>query len=214
MQTRFIVMELREFISFLFTYNKHIGLVAILAAVFGFGLALLVPHQFVAITDIYVYRAPLESNENYTFEGYYTQQSSKELADTLVGFLTSIHTAETVLRAGNFEGDSGANAYKLAKGVEVSNLATNVLRLTLKRSTSEEAKTLSNMLLKEALTSLEAKTQVASDSVRISALGEPLVREVSYSPYLWAGASGLLGVLLTILALSLRAYFHGNWEAR
>lgn len=206
-------MELRDFIYFCNHWRRVIFSTAFCFGLSGFGLALVMPPQYEAQLDLYVYRVPSTSQEEFTYEGYYAQQSSKELADTVVGLLQSVHTAQMVLSKEGAVTES-ASVFKLTRQVKARVVANGVVRLSLKQSSPDAAQSLVKDLVSSGLRILNDHLGDQTTVVKVTALGEPLVKKIAWSPYLCSLSFFFLGGLLIVGFLSFRSYLHNSWVKR
>jgi len=96
-------MELREFFKFLKRNCRLILAVGVVFLALGLGLAFCWPEQFEATGYLFVDReaevpeAPAAPTDNFTYEGYYAQQTAQSYTPTVIAFLESGDVLKLVL---------------------------------------------------------------------------------------------------------------------
>jgi capsular polysaccharide biosynthesis protein len=201
-------MELKDLIKF--TQRQQIPLlsVGLIFFILGIFVSLKLPAKFIAKSDIFVYKntAP-ESSTFFTFEGFYANQAAKEFTDTAGGILESEGLVQKTLTSLGREGSS-SEVDNVLRGLEVQKVSPNLLKVSLSRPTSEEARLLSGALITSAQDEvLNLTTTDGQEPFTLSVItDEPLI-EPSSPPVLLNGlVAALAGVGLALLILSFREY--------
>lgn len=215
-------MELKEFLEVI---RKNLALIVVVTAVFliaGVSITYLIPNKYSSSIDVYVSRrATKETDQYYTYDGYYSTQSSVQYASTVSGLFQSlqiVRDAAGKVQTNNSYQKSEEEPANLSEDVKylkdvqskilVEDVAPQIITVSFKDEDLEKSK-IWVMSLGEAVKEKVDEVNSNSDGkfkVDMSAL--PLVEEVSPSLVINIVVSLMSGVLVGTLWAFGKKYFN------
>ena len=146
---------------------------------------------FVAETDLYISQPSQTVPESFSYDGFYSQQTSKDVTDSLMGFFKSKQVANSSLDGvGSYQSISN-----LIGGTSAKKLSTNILRVSSKARTPIEAENNLNSMTKSAVATFNKVS--ANKGITITSLGtKPVVYQRTVSPFLTGFVGFFLGCTL------------------
>lgn len=157
-------MELKELVQ---VFKRHLGTVLVFAGLFalaGAAFYFYFPKSYKAIGSFYISRAVSDetSQGDFTYEGYYAQQTATNYTGTFIGLLESVDVRKAALE------DLGqpVNAQTLrksARNINVKKAAPQLVVLTVKAPTPELAESFWTSLSDSATGASAALNNFAGD---------------------------------------------------
>lgn len=199
-------MELKELFKFLKKYKASLF---VWGLVFGFVGALfyyLLPPKYVASGSFYVTRAIEPVTEEFSYEGYYAQQSALSYTKTFMGLLESVDSRSKALDKLNLEVTS-RTLRKYGRQVRVKSVAPQLLSFEVKDDSPDAARnfwlTLSDVSLEES-----QRLNMNGDSLlRIIPVSDSLVvREVYRNVFINIIAGFGFGIFSGVLVFATKEY--------
>lgn len=199
------LIELKTIVIF-FKKRWRLWLAAfLLGAIGGAGAFFLMPGKYLAEGNLYVTRRQEESEEFYTYSGYYNQHTALSFADTVRGILDSRSFQSRVLENIDVKIDS-ANLRKFRRDYRIKNQGPRLIGIEYR----SRDKTRAEMTWKVIVALIEGETdrinQQGDPLLRVVPLDEtPLVRETDRQLWSIALAGGFLifGSAIFLSALTL-----------
>lgn len=199
------MLELKKIIAILQQNLKFVVILTLLGGLAGFGYAHFSPSAFEAQNTVYVKREAEETSGSfYNYDGFYTQQVSKEYTDTVVGLLKTIDLyLETVERMGQ-----GSNAQELQVSTKVKKISPQVVSITVTKRQQEEAKNTLNALTSTLVEKIRSLNKSGDKKISIETLkATPYVSLFRPNPIVTLSLGFLSGLLVALTSLALGRYF-------
>jgi len=174
-------------------------------AVSGVGVFLL-PEKYITTGSFYVKRAPQDSGEFFTYEGYYGQQASLAYTNTVFALLESIDLESMALKKLGAPVDE-LTLRKLHKKISVKKSGPQLISLTVKDLSPNESKKVWNAL-SDALLETTNKINFDGDTaLSISQVSpEPVVKKAYNNLVLTVLIGVSFGFATSVFVLSLKEY--------
>lgn len=203
-------MELRD----VYLLAKRHFRLLVLASLFSGMLGFFYPRTYTAVGSFFVTRtAENRSNEYFTYEGFYSQQSALSFADTVIGLMESVDMKKKALVSLNIVPDEnslrGAN-----RRIRVRKAAPQLVTLQVKGRSLTQARDLWLALSGATLQTIDELKSSGDASVRVTSLQEtPVVREGYRSALLNLGIGAALGFLTALISVSFWSYVNSDGGA-
>jgi capsular polysaccharide biosynthesis protein len=203
-----VFMELKELIYFL---REKALKITIISAVFGIAAVVLyytLPINYQATGSFYVQRAveTAENNGFFTYEGYYGQQTALTYASTLIGLFESTDIKKQALEEIGVQ-PTNENLRRFDRHVRVKRTSPQLITLTTKAKTPQEAESLWRAVSSTALLAANTLTSQGDADLRIDPVSmDPLVKEEYRNLYVNILAGLALGLLFAVTSLALINY--------
>lgn len=134
------MQEIRELLNILKKYRYFLITSVLLGWLVALAWTILTPENYKANSTLYVYRTQESLTDKfYTYEGYYSQQASKEYTDVVIGLLKSPDLARLALEKTKA---TQTNPDYLLKDLKVKKVAPQLISLTVSKPSAEEARSL------------------------------------------------------------------------
>lgn len=172
------MQELRELVKILKKYRYFLIAPTLLGLVLSLAWTAFTPEYYRANATLYVYRTQESlSDQFYTYEGYYSQQASKEYTDVVIGLLKSPDLARLALEKADSD---NSNPDYLLKSLKVKKTAPQLISLTVTKSTAEEARELLVSLAKAVSERAQSLNKEGNRGVIVSLVKEdPLILKLN-----------------------------------
>lgn len=220
-------MELKEF---LFVLRKNWMLITLITAVCVVVAAIitrLIPSKYVASIDVYVTRkATQESDQYYTYDGYYSTRSSVQYTDTVSGLFQSLQIVRDaalevqednsyVKAVDEPENLSSDVDYlrKISKRITVEDVAPQVINVSFKHGDIEKSKLWVSSLGEVVQNKVVVLNKESDGNFRVDVSPEPLVEEVNPSLIINIVVSLMSGLLIGVLWSFGKEYFKMNGKS-
>ena len=201
-------MELKEILSFLRENVIKIGIISAVFGMIGVGLYYTLPTRYIATGSFYVQRTveTAKNDDFFTYEGYYGQQTALTFASTLVGLFESTDIKKQALEELGVQ-PTEENIRRFDRHVRIKRTAPQMITLTTKANTPQEAESLWNAVSSTTLLTANTLTSQGDADLRINQVSEnPLVKETYRSLYVNIIAGLCLGFILAVTSLALINY--------
>jgi len=185
----------------------------LVAFALGFGLLgiaafFILPRKYIAAGSLLVSRsAESESFTEFTYEGYYAQQTARGFTDTLVGFLESPDARnKTLVRLGIDPTEN--NLRRARRSTKVTKSAPQVVTVQVKHSDSDRAEEYWSALVAQVREIAgEFNVRFGDPLISVNLVdGSPVVYEGYSNVYLNAAVGSLLGLVLGFFTLFTKEY--------
>lgn len=152
---------------------------SLLGALLGTGIYYL-PTKYLVSGSFYVTRTPQETSPEYfTYEGYYSQQTSIAYTNTVIALLESIDTRKEVLESQS-QATSEKNLRKLARDTKVTKSGPQIITLTVKRNSPHSAENYWNSYAETLLNTVMEKNQNGDRELQVLKVAEKPVTAPVY----------------------------------
>lgn len=200
-------MELFEYLKHLYRYRFLILAGLLVGSLAGFYLAASTPETYQATTSLYIQRKTQEpSDEYFTYEGYYAQQTAINHTDTVFRLLGS---DEIIKQAAIKAGQEGtvAQTQALRGNITPFKASPQLIRVTVTQPTSEDAASLANGLSETIKQRTIELSQFGDQDLSIDQIeDQPMVLTILPSKVNYAAIGGLVGLVLAIMSSTLLVY--------
>lgn len=188
-------MELRELIK-IFKYNvKNILLLGFFGGALGIILYLVVPIKYYATGSFFISRKIETATDKYfNYEGYYSQQTSQNYTGSFIALLESQDVQSHILNLMSMPVNE-KTIRALDRDVSVKKISPQVVTLTVRGNTLDEARTKWTMYTATALETARKLNEANDPYLSINRVDEndtPVVKEEFRNIFL----NALIGVLV------------------
>ncbi|GIW69384.1 MAG: hypothetical protein KatS3mg101_0131 [Patescibacteria group bacterium] len=199
-------MELREILKKLNTRKKELLILTVSGGILGI-IATFIPGKYVAEGYYFIGRvADKPSNEFFTYEGYYAQQTAQSYTNTAIALLESENIKSAVL------GDlklavTDNNLRKLSRTYKVYKKGPQVVSLAVADYNNEKTLKIYDSLSKRFLEAGEKITNASDENIKVLPISEEPVVKRDQRPlpnYLFSGL--LIGLAFSLLKFSFKEY--------
>lgn len=205
-------MSLKEQFNFLVINRRLLLLSMLLGGVFGGLVHFLLPPSYSAVGYFYVSRTvsmaptPLPSSQEFTYEGYYARQNAVSYVPTFLGLLESDSTSSAVLELLQQPVDA-ASIRKLGRGISVKKPAPQLIELSYKSSSPENALQVWKTLAKYAVEKHYDLNADIDPNISVKYLAEePVIKESYRNPVFNFLVGSIVGFGCTLFILAFK--FH------
>lgn len=214
-------MELREFINLITNGWKLIFGITLLCVVTTLAVSKILPAKFKSSIDVYVKRQPTAESENfYTYDGYYSTQSSIQYTDTVSGFFHSLQVIKGA--AGRIQEDASyvkdrkepdditadvEFLEEIAGEIKLKDIAPQVFSVEFSHNDSLKSEMWLKYLGVEVKARVKELNATGDDKFTIELMSEPLVREVKPNLVMNLTAGFLAGLIIGVTGVFVTDYF-------
>lgn len=183
------IMELSKFLSKIRQQLRFILSVGVIGAVVFFGVAWRWPTRYQASLTVYVQKVgELVTTGEYTYDGFYAQQSAEKYTDTVVGLLESEDVLAQAIASDTGFYQGGVSEYRRRVGVE--KIAPRLITVRVTLFDSDQARALVGAITTVAQERLSNLNQDPTQMFYLELIQtDPLVQVFDFSPWLF----GLIG---------------------
>jgi capsular polysaccharide biosynthesis protein len=217
-------MELKDFINVLKNNWKLIISTSLLFLVAAIAVTYIIPVSYVASIDVYVTRRAIEESESYyTYDGYYSTQSSVQYTDTVSGLFQTLQ----VVREAASEIDLNKDYQKSEKEpsdlssdteylkdtadkITVEDVAPQVISVSFKDEDQKKAEIWVTSLGEVVQEKVSVLNKDSDGNFRIDISPNPLVTEVSPSFVINSIVGLMFGLLTGTLVSFGKIYFKNS----
>jgi capsular polysaccharide biosynthesis protein len=172
----------------------------------------LIPTKYIASTTLYIGREPQKPGEDYyTYDGFYSQQASREYTDTVVGLLKTSDIYRSALEKLETK---DVSASEFLSSANVRKVSPQVISVSVTREDREEANKFLVVLSQTVAEKSKSLNQLGDKNFFVGTVNaQPLVT-ISKVPTLLNGLVGaLLGLVVGMALVALYQYLRvGNKE--
>ena len=203
-------MELEEIINFFKEQSKNLGLFLIGGIILGGVAFYVLPAKYLSLGTLYIGRKPEESDEFYTYSGYYAQQVALSYTETVRGLLE-----DSTLQAKTLEEldtpITETSLRKLQNKIRIIDAGPQLVTLEVKeKSAAKAVKVWESLATNITNTSAEINKK-GDEKLSIKRVKEkPVVKETYKNLYVFSLAGGLLSLGLGTLILGIKNYMKEN----
>lgn len=203
-------MELKEIVINL---NKHklTLLASVLVGIFLGYLFYTTPKNYHAVGSFYVKRAADTTKFKYfSYDGYYAQQTGLSYTNTILALFESTDVINEALKKINLSTDIN-NFKKYSRMIQAKKTGPQIITLTVKGKTRDEAKSLWNSLTDTTINKNKEINKDGDSELSVSKIMEEPVLKEQYRP-LWMCLvlGGIFVPTLVIFFLGLKDY--SKWK--
>lgn len=200
-------MELGDFFRLLRKYYRVLVAVTLAFTAIGVGVSLLLPATYRASTTLAVRRRVEEANPGYfSYEGYYAQQTAREYADAVVGFLQSDEIVRQALLTVGMPTTQELIG-QVSAAIDARKTAPQLVLLQIDWGEVGESADLAAALVSVVKDRSEELNQQGDRAIHIDTLSaSPIVEERKPLMVLNAIVGGLVGLFLSVGVVSLVEY--------
>lgn len=196
-------MELKE-IKKVLSKNRFF---LIMPAIFGFALSLIfyyLPAKYVSSGSFYVGRKIDKSDEFFSYEGYYAQQTAVTYTNSVMSLAESIDIKKSALDEMNLPYDN-KNIRILEKALKIKKLGPQMITISTKHSDREVSDSMFRSISKSLIKASKDVNKNGDNSLFIHPVSaEPLIKETYKSLYVYSIAGILSGLVVGLFYLCLR----------
>ena len=184
------------------------SLTGLLFASVGTGGYFFWPKTYTATGSFFVSRdVEKTSNEYFTFEGFYSQQSALSFTDTVIGLLESVDVRKESLLLLNITPDEAA-LRKLNRTIKIKKAAPQLITLKVAGKTKTEAREVWTALSEIALKTVTDLRENGDRSLHLTLLQKvPVVQEAYRNILLNFSTGFLFGILTAAISIFAKDYF-------
>jgi capsular polysaccharide biosynthesis protein len=202
-------MEIKDMYKKLIKHRVDLGFSLIIGILLGVILYFL-PSKYVASGSFFVERKISTESGVFTYEGYYGQQTAITYANSILSLMESVDIKKIVLETNKIP-LTPKNMNMLDRIITVKKVGPQVISLSVKAWTYEEAKRLWNSVSNITVASAYEINKNGDENLSISPLTpQPLVNLPYKSSYLYATVGALISFTLVSFFICLKEYFKSN----
>ena len=199
-------MELSDYFKLWQRYRRRLAIIFLVTALAAYGVAKRLPTVYLARGTILVGRPSETGLSEFTFEGYYAQQTAESATETVRGMLLSWDLGAAVLAEPGEEVNSVSRRI-WSRRIKTRIAGPQLIELVVKDTNQSRAISLWEGLYQQTanqLVNLDPTTQSPTYLHRLSST--PLTETDSPQPYLSALVGGGLSLVLAYTTLVLAEY--------
>jgi len=203
-------MELKDLLNVIKKNGKVILVFSFLVGTLAVLISYFMPTAYRASATIYVKRQTEEESPDYfTYEGFYSQKTAQEYANTVVGFFNSNDIRREALESLSLPSGQGELG-ELDNKIVVKKVAPQLISLEVTEDTSEEASSVWEALAQTTIERVNLLNQTGDKDISIDVVNpEPLVELVEQNLWLNGVVAMLVGGFIGIFYISLKEYLNG-----
>ena len=202
-------MEIKDIYKKLIKYRFSLGLCLVGGALLGI-IFYFMPSKYVAVGSFFVNRKISPENSFFTYEGYYGQQTALTYTNSVLSLMGSIDIRKMVLESNKIPPTS-KNMNILNRAIRVTKTGPQVILLTVKANTYEDAKRLWNSVSNVTVATAFEINSNGDENLSISPVSpQPLVGIPYKSIYLYGIVGALVSLTLASFFVCLKEYFKSN----
>jgi capsular polysaccharide biosynthesis protein len=199
-------MEIKDVYKKIIKHKKNLALSLLGGTLLGIILYSL-PSRYVASGSFFVNRKINPENGYFTYEGYYGQQTALAYTNSILALMESVDIKKMVLESNNMQLNS-KNINTLNKIIKARKTGPQVISLTVKGKTYEEAKKLWNSVSDITIATTYQINRKGDENLSISPLSpQPMVALSYKSIYLYTLAGTLFSLATALFIITLKEYF-------
>lgn len=201
-------MELSEILEEIMDNWREILITSLIFGLLGVVLFHLIPTKYVASGSIFVtHKVDLVKREEFTYEGFYAQQTSKNYTETVIGLIESID-----IRMKALESTGGSvtsqNLRNLKKDTVVKETAPQLITFYFKGNSIEYVTALWNAFVTETITASNSLNETQGNpQIHVTTLDNTPIVYASYTNvFLNLGIGVFAGFILSTFIIALKEY--------
>lgn len=200
-------VELKTLLAFIKKNALITTLIVLIFGLVGVGVYYLLPIKYLASGSLYVKRSVENGDSRYfTYEGYYNQQTAISYTNTVMGFLESIDVRSKALNNLGLP-VSEQSLRQLGKQIKVKKSGNQLITLSVKDSSPQQAQNLWNELAKNTINTAQQLNKDSDPALQISQLQEgPVVKEVFRNVWVNFVVGAAFGLVLAFLSFAFISY--------
>ncbi len=198
-------MEVKDIIKKIRKSWKIVAYTTFLAMVVGIFLNFL-PPKYIASGSLFVKRSIDQSENFFTYEGYYAQQSAVGFTDSVVAIIKSPDVLKALIEKMNIPLNN-INYMKMVRSISTKKTGTQVILLTVKDGSYEKSQETWSQLNEILIAKLEDINVNGDNKLSVKTISpEPMVRQTYRNPLVF-GLTGLIfGLSLGLILISIKEY--------
>lgn len=203
-------MELKEIFNFCKKFGRKLFFIFVLGSLCGGVLFFIIPEKFLATGILYISRTTEESEDFYTYSGYYAQQVALSYTNTVRGLLESEALQAKALEEMQVP-LTKTNLKKLGKKIRIKDAGPQLVEIEIKDKSPEKARETWEALSQNIqMASLEINN-VGDPKLQITRVKEePVIKETYKELYVFTLLGGLIALGTSTLYFALETYMKGN----
>ncbi len=200
-------MELRNLILNFKNNWKFLVAVTFLGGVLGLLVFYFVPVKYQVVGTVFVTReSESYKRTDFTYEGYYAQQTAKNYTKTLIGILESVEARKEALQTMGIPVTENS-LRKAKRNLSIKEFAPQMVTVQVKDLDSEKAKEYWEKLTEVALKSADQLNKNSDSMLRLTITeGSPTVYKGFHNIWFNIYLGAALGLFLGIFSFSIKEY--------
>lgn len=198
-------MEIKDIFKNLNKHRKILVYTTFLGLIAGLAISTL-PTKYTSLGSLFVGRSAEESENYFTYEGYYAQQSALGFTDSVIAIIRSPDLIKLLLE--NTDTPVNASNYrKISKSISIKKTGPQIISVGLKGDSYEKSKTMwleLNNILIDKIENINRDTDVNLSVSTVSE--EPLVRESYRNVFVFSLVGLIFGAFFGMFLTSLKEY--------
>ena len=217
-------MELKEIVGLLRKKWKVLVVSTLICAVIAVVVTYLLPVRYCSKVDVYVKRGDTQESENYyTYDGYYATQASVQYTDTVTGLFQSIQILRNVADKvqadeqyvqGEKEPEMLAADVKflesIASKIVVEDIAPQVISVEFVHKDKTKSKLWLSYLSAEVIDEVKRLNKTGDSKFEVTAFDTPIIKEVAPSYVINVIVGLMSGALVGGMIMFMKHYFETN----
>lgn len=196
-------MEVKDFFQTLKKAYKILVIAVVFGALLGTLVYIYYPNKFTSSGSFYITRTAQNSTDDlYTYDGYYSQQTALSYTSTFAGLLESVDIRKKSLEELNIPVDE--NSLRItSKLIRAKKSAPQLINLEVKGATAEESENLWKSVASTTLKKAEELNKESDAMIKVYQLNtDPVVKEIYRNIYVYSLFGAVLGLILSVFVIS------------
>lgn len=199
-------MELKEIKKILSKNKLSLTIVTFIGLILGLVLYYL-PAKYISSGSFYVGREIDRSDEFFSYEGYYAQQTAVTYTNSVISLAESLDIKKAVLDEMGIPYNN-ESVRTLGRALKIKKSGPQTINIVAKHSNRDTSETMFKSISKALIETSENLNREGDSSLFIRQVStEPLVKETYKSFYIYSLAGILSGLIVGLFYLCLREYF-------
>lgn len=205
-------MELRDFLKLISRGKRWVLGPAVVVTVAVFLVSSYWPVSYRASATVYVQKTPEEPQAgDYTYDGYYAQQSAEAYTDTVQGFLQSLDILKRAAEIAALPSDTPRLSF-YKKRIKSEKVAPQLIAVSISLRDAQQAQDLVVALAQATQERARVLNQAGERGMMVDLVtARPLLQE--QRPLAWLNATVAFGATLVIAAAALTVGYYLKNEA-
>ena len=202
-------MELRVFIEIIKMNIKAISFYTFTGVLIGTASFFIIPQKFVSSGSLFVTRQ-IENNTNeyFSYEGYYAQQTAQFYTNSLSGLVESIDVKSATLEKMNVP-VTEYTLRELSRNLKVKKAGPQLINISVKDYTFENAEVRWKSLVDSALESIKKINEKSDPMISVTKVAEtPITKEEYRNVFLNAFLGASVGLFFGIFIYLFKNYYY------
>ncbi|OGC49599.1 hypothetical protein A2W32_05520 [candidate division WWE3 bacterium RBG_16_37_10] len=202
-------MELRVIIEILKRNIKLISLYTLIGVVIGIASFFIIPQKYVSSGSLFVTRQiEKNTNEYFSYEGYYAQQTAQFYTNSLTGLVESIDVKSSTLDKMNVP-VTEYTLRELSRNLKVKKTGPQLINISIKGYTFENAAERWKSLVDSTLESIQKINEKSDPMINVSKVAEtPITKEEYRNVFLNTILGASVGFFFSLFTYLFKNYYY------